>query len=55
MRYNLEVLNDKEFEDLAKDWLDSELGVEFEIFKADRDGGIDLRYSKSDPNEILYR
>lgn len=55
MGYNLGVLNDKEFEDLAKDLLDSKLGVEFEIFKAGKDGGIDLRYSKRKPNEILVQ
>lgn len=55
MRYNLEVLNDKEFEDLAKDLLDSKLSKEFEIFKAGKDGGIDLRYSGKFPNEIIVQ
>ncbi|RKF38672.1 hypothetical protein BCY89_26780 [Sphingobacterium siyangense] len=55
MRYNLEVLNDKEFEDLAKDLLDNKLGKEFEIFKAGRDCGIDLRYSGKFPNEIIVQ
>ena len=32
-RFNLEVLNDKEFEELSKDLLENELGVNFQIFK----------------------
>lgn len=55
MKYNLDVLNDKEFEDLAKDLLDSEFKVNFEIFKAGRDGGIDLRHTKNKPNEIIVQ
>lgn len=55
MRYNLEVLNNVEFEDLAKDLLDSKLGVDFEIFKEGKDGGIDLRYTNKRPNEIIVQ
>ena len=44
MKYHLEVLNDKEFEDLCKALLDAYYGVDFQIFKAGRDGGIDLLY-----------
>lgn len=55
MRYNLDVLNDKEFEDLAKDLLDVKFKINFEIFKAGRDSGIDLRYSKEKPNEIVVQ
>ncbi|MDQ1150330.1 DNA polymerase III delta prime subunit [Sphingobacterium zeae] len=55
MRYNLEVLNDKEFEDLAKDLLEARLSKEFEIFKAGKDGGIDLRYSGKYSNEIIVQ
>lgn len=55
MRYNLEVLNNVEFEDLAKDLLDSELTVDFEIFKEGKDGGIDLRYSNKHPNEVVVQ
>lgn len=55
MRYNLDVLNDKEFEDLAKDLLDCKFGIQLEIYKAGRDGGIDHRYSKSIPNEIIVQ
>lgn len=55
MKYNLEVLNSREFEDLAKDLLDSELGVNFEIFKDGQDGGIDLRYSKDDKHGIIVQ
>jgi len=55
MAYNLGVLNDKEFEDLAKDLLELELGVKFENFKRGKDGGIDLRYAKTERNEIIVQ
>lgn len=55
MGYNLGVLNDKEFEDLAKDLLDSKMGYDFEIFKSGKDGGIDLRYGKRKQNEIVVQ
>jgi hypothetical protein len=55
MRYNLEVLNDKEFEDLCKALLDVAYGVDFQIFKAGKDNGIDLLYSGSVEHEIVVQ
>jgi Restriction endonuclease/ATPase family associated with various cellular activities (AAA) len=53
--YNLEVLNDKEFEELCKDLLEKELGLLFQIFKTGRDKGIDLRYANNAENEIIVQ
>lgn len=53
--YNLEVLNDKEFEELCKDILENELGILFQIFKWGRDKGIDLRYAQSNENQIIVQ
>ncbi|WP_343570959.1 restriction endonuclease [Sphingobacterium sp.] len=55
MNYNLGVLNDKEFEDLAKDLLELELGLKLENFKVGKDNGIDLRYSSTKKNEIIVQ
>lgn len=55
MRYNLEVLNDKEFEELAKDLLDAKLNIDLEIFKVGKDGGIDLRDSKLTENRCIVQ
>lgn len=51
--YNLENINDKEFELLARDILQKELGLKLESFKKGRDGGIDLRYSKPNMNNDI--
>ncbi|OCB75540.1 hypothetical protein B0A79_23800 [Flavobacterium piscis] len=53
--YNLEVLNDKEFEELCKDLLEKELNISFQIFKTGRDKGIDLRYANNVENEIIVQ
>jgi septum formation topological specificity factor MinE len=53
--YNLEVLNDKEFEELCKDLLEEELGLAFQIFKTGRDKGIDLRYANNIENEVIVQ
>lgn len=55
MSYHLEVLNDKEFEEMSKDLLENELGVQFQIFKTGRDKGIDLRYANNAENEIIVQ
>lgn len=55
MQYNLEVLNDKEFEELAKDLLDAKLSTDLEIFKVGKDGGIDLRSSRKRENEYIVQ
>lgn len=51
--FNLQVLNDKEFEDLCKDLLESELGIKLQNFKTGKDQGIDLRYSTSSSNNDI--
>lgn len=53
--YNLEVLNDKEFEELCKNLLERELELSFQIFKSGRDKGIDLRYACDFENEIIVQ
>ncbi|HTK19202.1 MAG TPA: restriction endonuclease [Mucilaginibacter sp.] len=53
--YQLEVLNDKEFEELCKDLLEKELGLLFQIFKTGKDKGIDLRYAENRENEIIIQ
>lgn len=55
MKYNLDVLNDKEFEDLCKDLLDTVYEVDFQLFKAGKDGGIDLLYAGKVENEIVVQ
>src|SRR5690606_34528897 len=55
MNYHLEVLNDKEFEQLSKDLLEKVLKVSLQNFKTGKDGGIDLRYSWYNQNEIVIQ
>jgi hypothetical protein len=53
--YQLSILNDKEFEDLAKDLLEIELGFSLQNFKSGKDKGIDLRYSADKENLIVVQ
>ncbi len=55
MKYNLDVLNDKEFEDLCKDLFDVYYSVDFQIFKAGKDGGKDLVFADKVENEIVVQ
>jgi DNA polymerase III delta prime subunit len=55
MKYNLGVLNDKEFEDLCKDLLDKKLGIDLQSFKKGKDKGTDLRYANTVENEIVVQ
>ncbi|RZJ38510.1 MAG: hypothetical protein EOO18_03185 [Chryseobacterium sp.] len=55
MRYNLDVLNDKEFEDLCKDLFDVHYAVDFQVYKAGKDGGIDLMFAGEVENEIVVQ
>ncbi|MFD1628941.1 hypothetical protein [Pseudopedobacter beijingensis] len=55
MNYNLEVLNDKEFELLSKDLLERVLDTPLQNFKTGKDDGIDLRYSSYNLNEIIIQ
>ncbi len=54
--YNLNNINDKEFEFLVRDLLQKELGLKLESFKKGKDTGIDLRYSKPfEDNSIVIQ
>ncbi|OJW12777.1 restriction endonuclease [Mucilaginibacter sp. 44-25] len=55
MKYNLTVINDDDFEKLAKDLLERELQISLQIFKTGKDGGIDLRYAMNVENEIIVQ
>ncbi|RZJ92387.1 MAG: hypothetical protein EOO20_01980 [Chryseobacterium sp.] len=55
MKYRIEVLNDKDFEALAKDLLEAHLGIKLQTFKGGKDKGIDLRYAKSQDNELIVQ
>lgn len=55
MSYRLDVLNDKDFEDLCKDLLDADLKISFQNFKKGRDKGVDLRYAYNVENEIIVQ
>jgi hypothetical protein len=47
MAYDLTVLSPTDFEDLSRDLLQAEFGIRLESFTVGRDGGTDLRYSRS--------
>lgn len=51
--YDLSILCDTEFEELAKDILSSHLKLDFKTFRSGRDKGIDLLYSKDDEETIV--
>jgi len=53
--YDFKNLSPWEFEQLTRDLLKSELGLDFESFKSGRDRGIDLRYSPDKSNEVIVQ
>jgi hypothetical protein len=54
--YNFNTLNDKEFEQIARDLLNAKFKLGLQNFTAGRDGGIDLRYSsKKNNNSIIVQ
>lgn len=54
--YDFSTLNDKEFEEIVKDLLNSEHQYGLKSFAAGRDKGIDLRkWTKGNPNEIVVQ
>ncbi|WP_316851582.1 nSTAND3 domain-containing NTPase [Pedobacter agri] len=55
MRYTLDVLHNKDFEDLAKDILEAELQVQLQSFRSGKDKGIDMRYAMDVENEIIVQ
>ncbi|QNN42615.1 nSTAND3 domain-containing NTPase [Pedobacter roseus] len=56
MKYNLEVLHNKDFEELAKDLLEADLPwIKLQSFRSGRDKGIDLRYAGDHENELIVQ
>ncbi|WP_158829335.1 restriction endonuclease [Mucilaginibacter lacusdianchii] len=53
--YHLEVLHDKEFEELSKELLENELNISFQNFKSGADKGVDLRYAGTRENQIIVQ
>jgi DNA polymerase III delta prime subunit len=53
--YHLEVLHDKEFEELSKELLENELNISFQSFKTGADKGVDLRYARTEENQIIVQ
>ena len=51
--YDFSTLNDKEFEQIAKDLLNEKYKLELQDFKVGKDKGIDLRYSTSKNNNSI--
>ena len=53
--YNFTTLSSYDFEHLVRDLLQDELTITLQTFKQGRDGGIDLRYSRSKEGEIIVQ
>lgn len=53
--YDFKSLSPWEFEQLTRDLLKVELGLDFESFKSGKDKGIDLRHSEDKSNEIIVQ
>lgn len=51
--YNFSTLNDKEFEQIAKDLLNAKYNLELQDFKVGKDKGADLRFSTLKNNNSL--
>jgi len=51
--YTFSTINDKEFEQLARDLLNAKLKLNLQNFKSGKDGGIDLRFSTVDNSNAL--
>jgi len=52
--YDFKSISPSEFENLSRDLMKAERGMDFEIFKQGRDGGVDLRHAKCG-NEIIVQ
>jgi len=56
MAYDFSTLNDKEFEKLCRDILNSKFGLDLQDFKSGQDQGVDLRFcSESNLNAIVVQ
>ncbi len=51
--YNFSTLNDKEFEQIAKDLLNAKYNLGLQNFKVGKDKGTDLRFSTSNNNNSI--
>lgn len=51
--YNFATLNDKEFEQIAKDLLNAKFHFGLQSFKVGKDQGVDLRFSSAENNNAL--
>lgn len=51
--YNFSTLNDKEFEQIAKDLLNAKFNLELQDFKIGKDKGIDLRFSTKEKDSSI--
>jgi hypothetical protein len=54
-KYSFQSLSDADFEELVRDLLQQELGMRLEAFTSGRDGGIDLRYSRSGGSALIVQ
>lgn len=56
MNYNFTTLNDREFEQIAKDLLNAKFNLQLQDFKVGKDKGIDLRFStRINNNSIIVQ
>ncbi len=53
--YDFQTLSPIDFEELARDLLQEELGVRLESFKEGRDGGVDLRYAPTKDSKTIVQ
>lgn len=53
--YTFETLSSAAFEDVSRDLLQAEWGVSLESFMSGRDGGVDMRYAKSEDGTTIVQ
>ncbi|MFG0274921.1 MAG: restriction endonuclease, partial [Phycisphaerales bacterium] len=53
--YDFRSLSDADFEDLVRDLIQAEFGILLESFSRGKDRGIDLRYARNTPNNIIVQ
>ncbi|WP_394421209.1 restriction endonuclease [Tenacibaculum mesophilum] len=51
--YDFSTLNDKEFEEISKDLLNTKFNLKLQSFRIGKDKGVDLRYSTEKNNNSL--
>ncbi len=55
MTYDFTSLSHADFEDLSRDLIGKELGIRFEAFAADPDGGMDGRHAQGSKKTVLRK